>query len=74
MTISTLPAADTTAEFKETVIDDSQPPMDDFDLLVTQMSQVERAPQAITTAGTTHTPIEARKAYIKGKMLEEIAL
>ena len=48
--------------------------MDDFDLLVTQMSQVERAPQAITTAGTTHTPIEARKAYIKGKMLEEIAL
>ena len=43
-------------------------------MLVTQMLQVERALQAITTAGMTHTPIEACKAYIKGKMLEEIAL
>ena len=38
------------------------------------MSQAERTPQPITNAYTSHTPIEAQKAYIKGKMLEEIAL
>ena len=63
----TLPPADTTPKVVETVIEDSQPPIDDFDFLVTQLSQAERTPQPVTNADSANTPIEAWKTYIKGK-------
>ena len=71
----TLPSAAPDIAQTETVVEDSQPPVDAFDLLVTQLSQGNRTDATTTTpAGPQVTPLEARRAYIKGKMLEELAL
>ena len=45
-------------QYKETVIEDSQPPVDDFDFLVTQLSQLERTAQTITNADSANPPLK----------------
>ena len=71
----TLPSAEPDIAHAETLVEESQPPLDAFDLLVTQLSQANRTDAtAATPAGPQVTPVEARRAYIKGKMLEELAL
>ena len=57
-----MPTLEATTDDAETVIEDSQPPLDDFDLLVTQLSQSQRPEQPNTIATSTTSPIEARKS------------
>ena len=55
---NTRPPADTTPDVVESVIEDSQPPIHDFDFLVTQLLQAERTPQRSQTLTVRIPPLK----------------